>query len=96
MCHGRPTIEEWGVEDVMKTATRKLRKTQNEAEPPQRRRLWTEAQCASYVSKSVHSLRRDRRLGLAPPHVRVGRAIRYVPEIVEEFLLRTLTTKQKE
>ena len=55
----------------MKRATRKKGGTRNEAKPPQpgtpkKRPLMTEGQLAVYVGKSIHSVRRDRRLGLAP------------------------------
>ena len=52
------------------------------------RPLWTENQLAAFLNKSIHAVRRDRRLGLAPPHIRVAGAIRYAPEVVEAYLLR--------
>jgi hypothetical protein len=50
--------------------------------------LWTELQLAKFLNKSIHSLRRDRRMGQAPPHVRVNGSIRYRPETVEAWLMQ--------
>jgi hypothetical protein len=49
--------------------------------------MWTEAQYAAFVKKSIHSVRRDRRSGKGAPWVRVSGAIRYFPAAVEDFLM---------
>ena len=59
------------------------------------RRLWTERKLAEFENKSIHSVRRDRRLGLGPPYERVGGAIRYQPEVVEAYLQWNTSTGPK-
>jgi len=49
-------------------------------------RLLKEREYAEIVDKTLDSVRRDRRMGRGPKHIRVNGAIRYRPEDVEEYL----------
>jgi hypothetical protein len=51
--------------------------------------LLTEQQAASYLMRSVSSLRRDRKNGVGPRFVRLGRSIRY-PKVELDVYLSAL------
>jgi hypothetical protein len=51
--------------------------------------LLTEQQAASYLTRSVSSLRRDRKNGVGPRFVRAGRSIRY-PKVELDVYLSAL------
>jgi len=51
--------------------------------------LLTEQQAASYLTRSVSSLRRDRKNGVGPRFVRLGRSIRY-PKVELDVYLSAL------
>ena len=50
--------------------------------------LITEPEYAALVKRSLASVRRDRRQGKGPRHVRVGGVIRYRVSDIEAFLSR--------
>jgi predicted DNA-binding transcriptional regulator AlpA len=48
--------------------------------------LLTERQAARYLTRSVSSLRRDRKSGTGPGFVRFGRSIRYLKSQLDDFI----------
>ncbi len=48
--------------------------------------LFTEAQAARYLRRSVSSLRRGRRNGTGPGFVRFGRSIRYLRSQLDDYI----------
>jgi hypothetical protein len=48
--------------------------------------LFTERQASAYLSRSVRSLRRDRRNGRGPQFVRLGRSIRYLKFQLDAYI----------
>jgi hypothetical protein len=49
--------------------------------------LFTEKEAASYLTRSVSSLRRDRRNGTGPGFIRIGRSIRYLKSELDSYIL---------
>lgn len=48
---------------------------------------FTEKQAASYLTRSVSSLRRDRKRNRGPHFVRIGKSIRYLRAELDNFIL---------
>jgi predicted DNA-binding transcriptional regulator AlpA len=49
--------------------------------------LLTEQQAAEYLTRSVSSLRRDRKRGTGPNFVRLGRSVRYLKSELDSYIL---------
>jgi hypothetical protein len=48
--------------------------------------LFTEAQAALYLTRSVSSLRRGRKTGCGPKFIRLGRSIRYLRADLDSYI----------
>lgn len=48
--------------------------------------LLTEKQSADYLTRSVSSLRRDRKLGNGPAFIKIGRSVRYLKSELDRFI----------
>jgi hypothetical protein len=49
--------------------------------------LLTERQAARYLTRSVSSLRRDRKHGTGPGFLRIGRSVRYLKPELDRYIL---------
>ncbi len=49
--------------------------------------LLIEKQAASYLRRSISSLRRDRKNGTGPGFVRIGRSVRYLQSELDRYIL---------
>jgi predicted DNA-binding transcriptional regulator AlpA len=59
--------------------------------------LFTEEQAALYLTRSVSSLRRDRKNGSGPGFIRIGRrSIRYLKSELDRYILACTTTGSAE
>ena len=58
--------------------------------PDIRSPLLTERQTAVYVSRSVSTLRRDRRRGTSPGFVRFGRSVRCLQSELDRYILASV------
>jgi predicted DNA-binding transcriptional regulator AlpA len=52
--------------------------------------LLTEKQTAVYVSRSLSSLRRDRKNGTGPGFVRLGRSVRYLRSELDRYIFASV------
>jgi hypothetical protein len=57
-----------------------------ESAPSIRSPLFTEKEAASYLTRSVSSLRRDRKNGTGPGFIRIGRSIRYLRSQLDSYI----------
>ena len=59
--------------------------------------LWTEQRLADQFNISVRTLQAQRQKGEGIPYVKIGRAVRYEPETVENYLAaqRRISTQQE-
>ena len=48
--------------------------------------LWNEQRCAEYLGKAVATLQKDRVRGSGPPFAKVGRLVRYNPDVVRAWV----------
>ncbi len=48
--------------------------------------LFTEKQTSQYLTRSVSSLRRDRKLGNGPAFIKIGRSVRYLRSELDRFI----------
>jgi predicted DNA-binding transcriptional regulator AlpA len=53
--------------------------------------LFTEEQAALYLTRSVSSLRRDRKRGTGPGFVKIGRSVRYLRSELDRFIFARAT-----
>jgi hypothetical protein len=53
--------------------------------------LFTEEQAALYLTRSVSSLRRDRKRGTGPGFVKIGRSVRYLRSELDRFIFASAT-----
>jgi hypothetical protein len=79
-----PMLEQ-NTEPQKTKSQRRKRPTAGHREDVVRAPLLTERQFAAYAQKNVDSIRRDRKLGTGPRYVKVGGAIRYRWEDIEEY-----------
>ena len=49
--------------------------------------LFRKSEAASYLRRSVSSLRRDRRNGTGPGFIRIGKSIRYLKSELDSYIL---------
>ena len=56
--------------------------------------LRTEAEAAALLGISAHSLKRMRLSGNGPPSMRIGRASRYHPRLLEEWIIDQFNKKR--
>jgi hypothetical protein len=64
-----------------------------ESAPNIRSPLFTEKEAASYLTRSVSSLRRERRNGTGPGFIRIGRSIRYLKSQLDLYILSCTPTR---
>lgn len=48
--------------------------------------LWTYRQCAEHLQINEHSLRAWVHKGTAPPHIKLGKLVRFRPDTVKQWL----------
>lgn len=48
--------------------------------------LWNEKKCGDYLGKAVATLQKDRVRGSGPPFAKVGRLVRYDPDVVRAWV----------
>ena len=58
--------------------------------------LFTEKEAASYLTRSVSSLRRNRKDGVGPRFVRLGRSVRYPKVELDTYLSALVNTRVQE
>ena len=57
--------------------------------------LLNEKQAASYLTRSVSSLRRDRKRNRGPRFIRIGKSIRYLRAELDKFILSCQATSEE-
>jgi hypothetical protein len=57
--------------------------------------LLTEKDAGRYLIRSVSSLRRDRRKGIGPRFVRIGRSVRYPKVELDAYLSSLMNTREQ-
>jgi predicted DNA-binding transcriptional regulator AlpA len=65
-----------------------LKSAQNISSP-----LLTEKEAAFYLTRSVSSLRRDRKNGVGPRYVRLGRSVRYPKVELDAYLCSRMNAR---
>jgi hypothetical protein len=58
--------------------------------------LMTQKELAAWIQRKERTIEADRLRGVGIPFVRIGRAVRYDPRVVREFLRRETWTSTRE